>query len=301
MICGKNEGRKDNAVIVELKQWDKCEEAAGENEVMTWLGGAKREVLHPSVQVGQYQMYLEDTHTAFYADSDPVLLSACTYLHNYNFYSEDVIFSSKFDKTLEKYPLFTADDVDKLKDYLLDKLERGEGIDVLRRVEESKYRPSKKLMDHVGNMIKGKSEYILLDDQLIAYDAVLSCAKKGFHDKQKTVIIIKGGPGTGKSVIAINLMADLLLKGYNAHYATGSRAFTETLRKIIGSRGSVQFKYFNSYTQAEHNIVDVIIADEAHRIRDTSNSRFAPRIKGSTFSQIEELLQTSKVGSLFYR
>ncbi len=299
MICGKNEKRRDNAVIVELKQWDKCEEAAGENEVMTWLGGAKREVLHPSVQVGQYQMYLEDTHTAFYADSDPVLLSACTYLHNYNFYSEDVIFSSKFDKTLEKYPLFAADDVDKLKDYLLDKLERGEGIDVLRRVEESKYRPSKKLMDHVGNMIKGKSEYILLDDQLIAYDAVLSCAKKGFHDKQKTVIIIKGGPGTGKSVIAINLMADLLLKGYNAHYATGSRAFTETLRKIIGSRGSVQFKYFNSYTQAEHNIVDVIIADEAHRIRDTSNSRFTPRIKRSTFSQIEELLQTSKVAVFF--
>ena len=299
MICGRNEERRDNAVIVELKQWDKCEEATGENEVMTWIGGAKREVLHPSVQVGQYQMYLEDTHTAFYADSDPVLLSACTYLHNYNFYSEDVIFSSKFDKTLEKYPLFTADDVDKLKDYLLDKLERGEGIDVLRRVEESKYRPSKKLMDHVGNMIKGKSEYILLDDQLIAYDAVLSCAKKGFHDKQKTVIIIKGGPGTGKSVIAINLMADLLLKGYNAHYATGSRAFTETLRKIIGSRGSVQFKYFNSYTQAEHNIVDVIIADEAHRIRDTSNSRFTPRIKGSKLSQIEELLQTSKVAVFF--
>ena len=295
MICGKNEGRKDNAVIVELKQWDKCEEAVGENEVMTWLGGAKREVLHPSVQVGQYQMYLEDTHTAFYADSDPVILNACTYLHNYNFYSEDVIFSNKFQKALERYPLFTADDVDKLKYYLLEKLARGEGIDVLRRVEESKYRPSKKLMDHVGNMIKGKSEYILLDEQLIAYDAVLSCASKGFHDKQKTVIIIKGGPGTGKSVIAINLMADLLLNGYNAHYATGSRAFTETLRKIIGSRGSVQFKYFNSYAQAEHNIVDVLIADEAHRIRETSNDRFTPRIKRSTFSQVEELLQSSKV------
>jgi DUF2075 family protein len=299
MICGRNEEKKDNAVIVELKQWDKCEEAVGENEVMTWVGGAKREVLHPSVQVGQYQMYLEDTHTAFYADSDPVILSACTYLHNYNFYSEDVIFSNKFDKALEKYPLFTADDVDKLKDYLVGKLERGEGIDVLRRVEESKYRPSKKLMDHVGNMIKGKSEYILLDEQLVVYDAVLSCAKKGFHDKQKTVIIIKGGPGTGKSVIAINLMADLLLKGFNAHYATGSRAFTETLRKIIGSRGSVQFKYFNSYVQADHNIVDVLIADESHRIRDTSDSQFTPRTKKSKLSQVEELLQASKVTVFF--
>ena len=266
---------------------------------MTWIGGAEREVLHPSVQVGQYQMYLEDTHTAFNADSNPVLLNSCTYLHNYNYYSEDVIFSGKFQKALDKYPLFTADDVDKLKDHLVDKLMDGKGIDVLKRVEESEYRPSKKLMDHVGNMIKGKSEYILLDEQLIVYDVALSCAKKGFHDKQKTVIVIKGGPGTGKSVIAINLMADLLLEGYNAHYATGSRAFTTTLRKIIGSRGSVQFKYFNSYAQAEQNVIDVLIADEAHRIRKTSNSRFTHREKRSDLPQVEELLEASKVAVFF--
>jgi DUF2075 family protein len=299
MICGKDSRRTDNAVIVELKQWDKCEDAYADNEVLTWVGGAKREVLHPSVQVGQYQMYLQDTHTAFNSEDNAVALNACTYLHNYNYYSEDVIFSNKFQKALEKYPLFTADDVDRIKDYLLAKLANGDGIDVLKRVEESKYRPSKKLMDHVGNVIKGKSEYILLDEQLIVYDTVRSCATKGFHDKQKAVIIVRGGPGTGKSVIAINLMADLLLKGYNAHYATGSRAFTTTLREIIGARGSVQFKYFNSYSQAEQNMVDVIIADEAHRIRKTSNSRFTRRDERSNLPQIEELLQVSKVAVFF--
>lgn len=299
LVCGKDDNKSDNAVIIELKQWDKCEDAYGDNEVLTWLGGAKREVLHPSVQVGQYQMYLQDTHTAFNADSDPVSLNACSYLHNYNYYSEDVIFSNKFQDTLRKYPLFTADDVDKLKDYLSVKLAKGDGLAVLKRVEESQYRPSKKLMDHVGNIIKGKSEYILLDEQLIVYDTVLACAKRGFHDKQKTVIIIKGGPGTGKSVIAINLMADLLLKEYNAHYATGSRAFTTTLRKIIGTRGSVQFKYFNSYAQAEQNLIDVLIADEAHRIRKTSNSRFTRKEKRSNLAQIEELLQVSKVAVFF--
>jgi hypothetical protein len=299
LICGKDGNKEDNAVIVELKQWDKCDEAAGENELSTWVGGAKRDVLHPSVQVGQYKMYLEDTHTAFNTDHDPILLNACTYLHNYNYYSDDVIFSDKYQSALTKFPLFTADDVDKLKGYLSDKLVKGKGIDVLRRIEESKYRPSKKLMDHVGNIIKGKSEYVLLDEQLIVYDSVFTCAKKGFHDKQKTVIIVKGGPGTGKSVIAINLMADLLLKGYNAHYATGSRAFTETLRKIIGSRGSAQFKYFNSYSKAENNVIDVLIADEAHRIRLTSNSRFTRKEKKSELSQIDELLDVSKVGVFF--
>jgi len=299
LICGRDKNVKDNAVIIELKQWEKCEEASGENEISTWVGGATREILHPSVQVGQYKMLLQDTHTAFNAENNPVILNACTYLHNYNYYSEDVLFSDKFREAIWEYPLFTADDVNKLKTYLSIKLEIGEGIEVLRRIEESKYRPSKKLMDHVGNIIKGKSEYILLDEQLVVYDKVLSCAKEGFHDKQKTVIIVKGGPGTGKSVIAINLMADLLLKGYNAHYATGSRAFTQTLRKIIGLRGAVQFKYFNSYSGAENNEVDVLIADEAHRIRETSYSRYTPRDKRLGIPQIGELINVAKIAVFF--
>ena len=299
LICGKNYNHRDNAVIIELKQWERCKEADGENEVMTWLGGAERERLHPSAQVGQYQMYLQDTHTAFHSDYNPVMLSSCSYLHNYSYYPNDALLDVKFKGLIEKYPLFTGDDVNKLSDYLVKKLEKGNGLAVLKRVEESKYRASKKLMDHVGNVIKGKSEYILLDEQLVVYDKVLSCAKEGFQDKQKAVIVIRGGPGTGKSVIAINLMADLLLKEYNAHYATGSRAFTETLRKIIGVRGSVQFKYFNSYGRAENNSVDILICDEAHRIRETSNSRFTPGHLRSNLAQIQELLNASKVSVFF--
>jgi uncharacterized protein len=300
IICGKNKEDKQNAVIIELKQWDSCEPADGENEVLTWVGGGKREVLHPSAQVNQYHTYLKDTHTAFDVDkNNTVGLYSCTYLHNYSFIEDDTLLSPKFHDLLQKSPLFSSNDVDILKEFLLTRLDKGEGLDVLKKIEESKYKPNKKLMDHVGNVIKGRSDYILLDEQLIVYDKVFACVKKGFHDKRKSVIIIKGGPGTGKSVIALNLMADLLLKGYNAHYATGSRAFTETLRKIIGTRGSCQFKYFNSYGSAEINDVDVLICDEAHRIRETSNSRFTPAINKSNIPQISELIKSSKVTVCF--
>ncbi len=299
MICGKDREMKDNSVILELKQWSKCEEANGENEVLTWVAGRKRDLLHPSVQVGQYKMYLEDTHTAFYDGLSPILLNACTYLHNYKYDRSDVIFAPKFEAALKRFPLFTADDTDHLGDYLVDKLEKGQGLEVLKRVEESKFRTSKKLMDHVGNTIKGSPEYILLDEQLIVYDQVLSQAKMGFHDGNKVAIIIKGGPGTGKSVIAINLMADLLLKEYNTYYATGSKAFTETLRSKIGRRGSAQFKYFNSFTTAEPNSIDVMICDEAHRIWDTSNNRFTKKDKRSDLKLVEEILKASKVAVFF--
>ena len=299
MISGKDESNNDNAVIVELKQWDKCSAANGENEVTTWLAGAQRECLHPSVQVGRYQMYLQDTHTAFYDSPDPISLSACTYLHNYSTSNSDEILSAKFKDALERFPLFTSDDVNKLSSFLSARLINGGGIDVLNRIEKSKYRPSKKLLEHVGSIVKGKREYILLDEQLIVYDKVLSCVQEGFHKKQKNVIIIRGGPGTGKSVVAINLLADLSLKGYNTHYATGSKAFTETLRKIIGTKGSVQFKYFNSYAEAELNSVDVLVCDEAHRLRITSNSRFTPKERRSGLRQIDELLNAAKVVVFF--
>jgi hypothetical protein len=154
-------------------------------------------------------------------------------------------------------------------------------------------------MDHVSKVIKGKPEYILLDEQLVAYDRVMASARRGLGDRRKTVIIIKGGPGTGKSVIAINLMADLLRDGYNAHYATGSKAFTLTLRKIIGNRGSIQFRYFNSYMDANPNAVDVLICDEAHRIREFSADRFTPKVKRSDIPQIQELINVSRVSVFF--
>jgi replicative DNA helicase len=240
-------------------------------------------------------MYLQDTHTAFNSN-ESISLGACSYLHNYISHPNDEIFSEKFSKALDQQPIFTADDVDKFRAYLCSKLSKGAGMEILEKVEQSKYKPSKLLMDHVCQIIREKSEYILLDEQLIVYDKVLTLTKKGLDHQKKSVIIVKGGPGTGKSVIAINLMADLLRNGYNTHYATGSKAFTETLRKKIGVRGSAQFKYFNSYATANPNEIDVLIADEAHRIRETSNSRFTKKILRSDMPQIEELIRISKLG-----
>ena len=296
LICGKDGKDAERAVIIELKQWEKAKSCEDSDKVMTFVGGDQREVLHPAVQVGQYRMYLQENHTAFYAGEHPVLLDACSYLHNYSATPSDAIFDERFSRYIQLNPVFTEVDVDPLKDFLLERLKVGHGTEVLTRIEKSKYRPSKKLMDHVGNVIRGKPEYILLDNQLLVYDMVLASAKSGFHGKEKSTIIIKGGPGTGKSVIAINLMADLLIKGYHAQYATGSRAFTETLRKNIGARGAPQFKYFNDYVDAKENDIDVLICDEAHRIREKSRKRYQP--VPSTF-QIDELIRAAKVSVFF--
>jgi uncharacterized protein len=299
LVCGRDQTAQDNAVLIELKQWDRCSEAHGEDLVCTWVGGGQRDVLHPSVQVHQYHQYLADTHTAFHEGNSPILLDSCAYLHNYQPEQDDHLFAPKFEQILSTTPAFTADDFDKISGLLRERLETGQGGEVLERIAQSSYRPSKKLMDHVAGMIHGNPAYVLLDEQLVVYRKVMAFAESGMSDRRKTVVIIRGGPGTGKSVIALNIMASLLEKGRNAHYATGSKAFTETLRKVVGSRGSAQFKYFNSYAQAAPSEIDVLIADEAHRIRQTSNNRFTPKAKQSNKPQIQEIIDASRIGVFF--
>ena len=76
-----------------------------------------------------------------------------------------------------------------------------------------------------------------LDEQFVVHQQARELVRRGLGNSLKTVLIVKGGPGAGKSVIAINLLTDLMWDGINAHYATDSRALIETLRKVIGMRG----------------------------------------------------------------
>jgi len=298
MLTGHDRAGRPGAVVVELKQWERCEEADGES-VLTWVGGGEREVLHPSAQVGQYRSYLQDMHTAFYEGAAPLDLAACSYLHNYPYAADDVLFAPRYARFWEADPVFTKDKFDELAAYLGDRVANGDGMPVLDRVTAAPIRPSKKLMDHVAAMITDQPEYVLLDEQLIVFDKVLACARSAAKDGRRHAIIVHGGPGTGKSVIAINLMGRLLREGVNVDYATGSAAFTETLRKIIGKRGSGKFRYFNSYMSEAPDALDVLVCDESHRIRKNSASRYTKVAERSDRPQLDELLSVARVGVYF--
>ncbi|MES2899500.1 MAG: DUF2075 domain-containing protein [Pseudomonadota bacterium] len=296
ILCGYAQDGSARAVIIELKQWSECTGAAGDNEVTSFVGGRQRDLLHPSAQVGRYATYVSDTHEAFYADANPIGLSACAYLHNYFPTALDPLQDSKkFGEVLAAAPTFSADDVDAFVAFIKANVGAGDGLEVLKRIEENRYRPSKKLMAHVASVIEQSSEFVLLDEQQVAFDAVLTAAKPGVHNRKKQVVIIKGGPGTGKSVVAINLVAALLSLDYSTHYVTGSKAFTGTLRKIIGARGRDLFTYSNGYMLAMPDAVDVLVIDEAHRIRAVSSNRFTPKDKKSDLQQIEELINAARV------
>ena len=84
-------------------------------------------------------------------------------------------------------------------------------------------------------MINKQQIFNLIDDQIAAYNSIMHKAKKLSQTDTKSIVIVKGGPGTGKSVIALEVMGELMRKGKTVFHATGSSAFTNTLRKIVGA------------------------------------------------------------------
>ena len=297
MVLGRDVAQRDHAVIVELKQWDRTEPSEAEQCVVTVVGRGLRDVLHPSVQVGQYAQYLADYHTAF--SEEDVGLAACAYLHNLQYDATDELFSAKHRAALDAFPLFTGDLTEDLTGFLRQRLAAGDGDVVLQRVLRSPVRPSRKLLTHTAEMIEGQEVFTLLDEQLVVFESVVAAARRAVHRAGKTVILVRGGPGTGKSVVALHLVGQLAKLGYDAQHATGSRSFTGNVRRLVGRRAANQFKYFNNYALAESDLIDVLVMDEAHRIRASSATRFTPKAQQSGEPQIDELMKAAKVGVFF--
>lgn len=298
MITGLSVDKKKEAVIIELKQWEKTEPGDGD-KVVTFVGQRERDVLHPSVQVGNYRQYLSDQLVALHEGETSIILNACSYLHNYSLEDQDPLLDDKFKAVLRKNPIFSKDDVDKLVSYLSELIPQSDNGSVIDEIVKSKAKPSKKLLDEIHRVVKDDSRYVLLDEQIIAYNRIIAEVKRSAKTGEKAAIIIRGGPGTGKSVIALNVMGELSKLGHNTHYVTGSKAFTETIRKILGTRGAQQVKFFNSYMAAEPSAIDVMVCDEAHRIRKTSNNMYTKKDKRSNKTQLEELFDASKVAIFF--
>lgn len=300
MLMGRDANDIENAVIVELKQWSNVEASDAEDCVVTYLAGRKRDILHPSRQVGQYEEYLRDVHTVF--SNGIVELHSCAFLHNLRFDMNSEIFQSKHQRLLGKFPVFAADQQALLEQHLNRYLSGGHGEGVLNKVLASKFSPSKKLLEHTAGVIQGQQSFVLIDSQQVVFNKVLSQVKKAAErPRKKTVVLVKGGPGTGKSIIALHLVGALSGLDFNVLHATGSKAFTENMKRLVGNRAAAQFGYthFNMKGEVPTNHFDALIVDEAHRVRAVSTNRFTPSAHRTGKPQMSELIESAKVSVFF--
>lgn len=294
VISGIDSQGRESLVIIELKQWTDIQFSDLEEHVRTVLGGGLRDVTHPSYQVWSYKSHLELYNEYVYEQS--ITVEACAYLHNCK--DVQVISNSRYENALRLAPVYLHGEHEKLQEFVASKINSGSGIGLLERIDKASIRPSQQLAEAVGNMLNGQEEFVLLDEQKTALETILRNARQ-VQSSGKKVLIIKGGPGTGKSVISINALARLTSERMNVKYVTANAAprdvFQAKLKGLIkGDSVKHLFSGSGIFTEAQKNSMDVLIVDEAHRLRMKSGM-----FKNLGESQTKEIVNSSKLSVFF--
>lgn len=292
VIAGQDSEGNKNFVIVELKQWQKATIAEGDGLVESYTGGANRVVTHPSYQAYRYKDFISDFNETVYSGN--VSTQSCAYLHNYPENNPEPLLDDKYDKILHKSPIYFRDDQSKLENFIAKYVKYGKGMDILYEMNNGRIRPSKKLIDHVSSMFEGNQNYVLLDEQKVAFETARVIANK----QEKAVVIIKGGPGTGKSVISVNLVSTLLKDKLNAIFVAPNSSFRDSLVKKLTQDHSSQriknvFKGSSIFYDSSEDEFDVLIVDEAHRLK----KKGAFMYRG--LNQVEDIVKAAKTSIFF--
>ncbi len=297
IISGYGEKKDPNVIIVELKQWDKVDVVNGQDAMVeTFTGGAPRKVVHPSYQAWSYATMITDYNENVQLGN--IKLFPCAYMHNYRKSNPEKLEENQYKEYVEDAPLFARGEVSKLRDFIKKSVKYGDNKELLYEIDNGKIKPSKSLQDSIKRMLEGNQEFIMLDDQKVAYEEIFSAAINSSMDLKKRTVIVKGGPGTGKTVVAINLLANLTNKELFVQYTSKNSAPRSVYaKKLVGHKKSSvknMFKGSGSYVEADSNIVDVILCDEAHRLNAKSDMY---HILGE--NQIKEIINAARCSVFF--
>jgi len=267
-IITGSDGDNDNVIIIELKQWQKATLTVKDGLVSTQFLHGRSETSHPSYQAWSYASIIKAFNAT--VEEDSIQLHPCAYLHNYE--PDDVITNDFYGYYIEKAPVFLKPNAIELRDFIKKFMKYGDKSNILFRIDNGKIKPSKGLADSIKGMIKGNREFFLIEDQKIVYENALWLAKHS-HPENKNVLIVQGGPGTGKSVVAINLLVELIKRGLMAQYVTKTSApRTVYLDKLKGVKKMTELRNLfvgsGTFIKAPENIISALIVDEAHRLTE---------------------------------
>lgn len=281
-------------LVVELKQWSHVERFEDSDSLIRIEQYGQRPVTHPALQVRDYCDYMLGFTTVL-ADQ-PHSLAGVAYLHNATDSAVEDLYRLPGDLLGSVY---TGQRRGEFQDFLKSRFAPGvSGAAYADHLLSSRIAPSRQLLAVAAEEVQHREMFVLLDEQRDAYNFVLHAVERARRSNTKTAVIVSGGPGSGKSVIALSLLGELSRQGRSVLHATGSRSFTQTLRKVAGKRAprvQKMFQYFNSFAASSPNELDALILDEAHRIRETSASRWTRAEHRTGKPQVEELLAAARV------
>lgn len=299
LIAGADEAGKDHVIVVELKQWTEAGRTSTDGVVTAYTGSMVRAVAHPSYQAYSYAKTIENFNAT--VQDEQIEMHPCAYLHNYKKSKLDELTAPIYNEIIELAPLYIKSDEKKLRNFISKYVTKASEGDLLYKIDNGRIRPSKALQDTIASMLKGNQEFIMIDEQKIVYEAVKNLVLKAQETGEKSTVIIEGGPGTGKSVVAIQLLVDLIAdKNLVVNYVTKNAAprnvYFEKLKQGGAKQNYVKalFRGSGVYYDCEPDVFDCLIVDEAHRLNAKSGM-----FQNLGENQIKEIINASKVSVFF--
>ena len=274
LISGYNGDKNPGVVVIELKQWSELNKVDGVDALVeTYLGGGLRKHVHPSYQAWSYAQLIRD-YNATVQDED-IIINPCVCMHNYIRRQDDPVDDEIYADYIEQAPVYTKGQLKFLRDYIKKTIVFGDKKETLYRIENGKIRPSKSLQNSISAMLKGNKEFVMIDEQKVVYEEILRLSELCQKDFKKRTIIVVGGPGTGKSVVAVNLLAELTMRDQLVQYVSKNSAPRDVYkRKLKGDfkMSSIDnlFKGSGTYTETPDNTIHTLLVDEAHRLNAKS-------------------------------
>ena len=299
LIAGENDNSQENVVVVELKQWEEAGKTSRHGIVTAFTGGMVRAVAHPSYQAYSYAKTIENFNATVQDES--IGMWPCAYLHNYKKSKLNELVNPLYADVIDLAPLYIKNEEDKLRNFIKKFITKAPSRNLLYIIDNGRIRPSKALQDALGSMLKGNEEFIMIDEQKVVYETILRLVEIGLAKDKKYTVIVQGGPGTGKSVVAIQILVELVARrGLNAQYVTKNAAprnvYFEELKREKYKLSYVKnlFKGSGSYYDCAANTFDCLIADEAHRLNAKSGM-----YQNLGENQIKEIINASRVSVFF--
>ena len=274
IVSGYDKSDNPSVVIIELKQWQELKAIPGMDALVeTYTGKSMRQVVHPSYQAWSYAQLIKDYNST--VQDKCISINPCAYLHNYERTDNDPLDSSWYEDYLKDAPAFTKGQNNRLREYIRSHIVKGDDKEVLYYVDNGKIRPSKSLQNSIAKMLQGNREFIMIDEQKVVYEEIIRISELCQKDGRKRTIICQGGPGTGKTVIAVNLLAELTQRNQLVQYVSKNSAPRQVyLKKLKGvlKKSSVDnmFKGSGMFTDAPENMAGTLLVDEAHRLNEKS-------------------------------
>ena len=299
VLLAGNDGDRDNGIVLELKAWSDADVADVPELVWSPYGGG-RLAQHPCLQARKYKGLI----LRFNADirEKGIDIHSAAYLFNLTRRRPEPLEDPRYRHIIEESRLFLADDADELSRFIERHVRHRSRHDVLFLLEKGRIVPAPALVERVARMLDGNEEFDLLDTQNEAFQVIRHAIAGVATAAKRQVFIVHGGPGTGKSVIAVRLLAEVLASKRLGFFIAPNKAFRDTLVEQL-ARGGREYREdgqalfqsswsFHTADFLKDRLHEVLVVDESHRLKDE-----AYQYRGS--SMVEDMVRAARISVFF--